>query len=75
MAEIKVMTAQHRGGLDEMLKTENSLELDVAKKLIQSGIYEYYGYDERIGAHRYILHHMEFNIGLPTWINVYGEKL
>ena len=73
--EIVCKTCEHRGSLEDALKTEKDIEIDVVKKLVSSGIYEFYGYDERIKGYRYILNHMEKNLGLPTWINVYGGKL
>lgn len=69
----KYRTAYHRGGLKECLETEQPIEEENFMKLIKSGMYEYYGYDERIKAERFILINMEKNLGLPTWLHLYNE--
>ena len=72
--ELKTYTAEHRGSLKECLETEKPIEYRNFLYLIATTIYEYYGYDNRIKAHRYILKNMEKNIGLPTWLHYYAKK-
>jgi len=69
-------TCYHSGGLKEALDTEKPIKLSTAFDLIKSGIYRFYGYDDRIGAQRYILSDFDYPscVGLPTWINLYESR-
>lgn len=65
-------TAKHAGGLKECIESELPINYDLAYDLIKSNIYQYYGYDEKSKAHRYLLRNHINNIGLPTWLHLYG---
>lgn len=67
----KVATAYHRGSLDDCLDTEKPITMHLAKMLLKLGIYQFYAYDDRIKANRYILYQIEGNLGLPTWLHIY----
>lgn len=67
----KIYTCYERRGLKEAIATEKTISKETFIRLIQSGIYRFYAYDYRIKANRYIIHDIEHNIGLPTWINDY----
>lgn len=69
----KYRVAKHCGGLKECLDTENPITKEVFEKLVSSGIYKFYAFDERINADRYLLVDLEHNYGLPGWINVYRD--
>lgn len=70
----KSFTALHSGGLVDCIKTETPISYFTAQQLIKSGIYEFYGYDSRIKAHRYILKDMKHDLGLPTWLHIRLEN-
>lgn len=67
----KWVTAQHSGGLKECLATEQPITEKCAWALLGNHIYEFYGYDERIKADRYLLTDHTKNLGLPTWLHHY----
>lgn len=67
-------TANHSGGLKECIESQMKITYVTFLKLVSSGIYEFYGYDERIKAYRYILKDMQLNIGLPVWLHYYGKR-
>ena len=69
----KYCCAQHCGGLKECLDTENPITEEVFNKLVQSGVYKFYAFDQRINADRYLLVDLEHNFGLPAWLHVYKE--
>lgn len=66
--------AEHSGGLKECLESERPVPLKTAAILIASGLYEFYTYDKRIEAARFIITDMEHNYNLPTWIHLYKEE-
>lgn len=70
----KWKTALHRGGLKETMETEKEIEPNIAIILVNSGIYKYYAYDERIKAHRFLIIDIEKNLGLPQWLHEYITK-
>lgn len=70
----KTFTADHSGSLEDCLKTEKPITYEMYWQLVVNGIYEFYGYDERIKAQRYILKEHWKNIGLPTWVHYYTDK-
>ena len=64
----KYYTMEHRGTLDEALTTLSEITKNDFDKLVGNGIYNIYGYDERIKAIRYIISDMENSVYLPTWL-------
>lgn len=70
---IKIKTACHRGGLKETLETEHDIQYEIFNILVSSGIYEFYAYDERIHAMRFLICDIPHNLGLPQWLHLYEE--
>ena len=74
----KYTVGQHQGGLEQFKKTEKKVSYEVFWDLATSGMYEYYGYDERIKAHRYLLKDMQKNIvngrQYPEWLQSYTKE-
>lgn len=67
-------TAEHRGTLKEMLKTEK--QIDERTFNVLKGFYKFYSYDSRINANRYIIRDpMDCILRMPYWINVYEVDL
>lgn len=66
--------AYHRGSLKECIETEKPISYDAFFKLVKSGLYVFYAYDERIKAYRYIIKDIEKNYNLPTWLHYYGKR-
>lgn len=68
-------TAMHCGGLKECLETEKDINEAKFIEYYLSGKYEYYCYDNRIKAHRYLLKNMQKDhLKYPCWLHYYGEK-
>lgn len=66
--------ANHRGGLDDCLRTERFIPYQTFCKLVKCGLYQYYGFDSRINCHRYLIVNMVYNFNMPTWLHYYGKK-
>ena len=70
----KFYRMQHRGSLDEALKTREQISFDKFEFYLQAYDYRVYCYDERISCVRFILndHHLKPN--LPCWILIEVKK-
>ena len=66
---------EHRGGLKEALETLQPMEKSLADLLIEFDFYRYYSKDKRLKAERYIINHMEYNLGFPQWILIAEEAI
>ena len=65
----KICGAYHQESLSDCISTEKNIT-NIELETIYNE-YTYYAYDERIKAHRFILHlHSQYNF-LPTWIHIY----
>lgn len=64
---MKYYIMEHRGGLDESLKTRKEISEDKFYELLP--LYEFYCYDDRINCNRYILKDMEYKYNNYTiWL-------
>ena len=61
--------AYHRGSLTECISTEKTISL--TEFLMVCDAYYFYGYDERIGAFRFLLVNMKECVFMPTWLHIY----
>lgn len=66
---------EHRGSLKEALETLQPMNISLAKLLIENDFYRYYSKDQRLKAERYIINHMEYNLGFPQWILIAEEQI
>ena len=64
-------SAYHRSTLDDCLSTEQSISYELFHILIKNKVYHFYGYDNRIKCNRYIIFHIDKNVGFPTWLHEY----
>lgn len=69
-----VYTAKECGGLKECIGTELPITDKAFIALVQSGLYDFYAYDPRIDADRYLIRDIPGNLGLPQWINDYEKR-
>lgn len=61
-------TMDHRGSLGDALTTKKEISEEVFNKLVDSGIYQFYCFDERINCSRFIICNIPENLGLPVWL-------
>ena len=59
---------QHRGSLDEALKTRRKISFKVFLDLYHKYNYKFYDFDKRINCIRFIISDMEKHISMPTWL-------
>lgn len=69
-----VFTAKLAGGLKECIDSELPISDSAFLLLVQSGLYEFYAFDERIDADRYLIKDIPANIGLPQWLHDYDKR-
>lgn len=71
MKDYYYFVRDHRGGLNESMKTMEYIDFDDFKKRINSGNYEFYAFDDRVNQFLWILKHMDKDyLDNPTWLGI-----
>lgn len=71
MITLKFFTRDHRGGLKESLATQKYITQKQFNKLLNTNLYEFYAYDDRVFQYLFILKDIEHEYNNHTvWIGI-----
>jgi len=71
MIILKYFKRDHRGGLKESLATQKYISKEQFNKLLNTNLYEFYAYDERVFQYLFILKDIEKNYkNYTVWIGI-----